>query len=66
MYLMSFTGLRSPSKNTRWINSKKPTVLIKKLYGQCNIGFFSAEILMLNICSADCKARSSLSTQSTY
>lgn len=48
MYLMSFTGLRSPSKNMRWINSKKTIVLIKKLYGQCIL--FYSENLMLNIC----------------
>lgn len=35
MYLTSSTGLRFRSKNTHWINSRKPTVLIKKLCGQC-------------------------------
>ena len=62
MYLMSFTGLKSPSKNMRWINFKKPIVLTKKLYGQL---FFPAENLMLNICFADCKTIFSLFTEST-
>lgn len=54
MYLTSFTGSRFRSKNTHWISSKKLIVLIRRLYGQC-IGF-SVNILMLNICGADCKA----------